>query len=88
MPDQTPNSLLAHGAEQLSLVTVDAYNAELTQKYATWSDEDLFWHYENVRRELIHLTAELPDDAFLNADIEGWLKDDVVGHYDEHPMPA
>ena len=29
MPDQTPNTLLAHGAEQLSLVTVDAYNAEL-----------------------------------------------------------
>src|SRR5579862_10058998 len=29
MPDQSPNSLLAHGAEQLSRVTVDAYNAEL-----------------------------------------------------------
>lgn len=29
MTDQVPNSLLAHGAEQLSLVTVDAYNAEL-----------------------------------------------------------
>ena len=29
MPDQTPNTLLGHGAEQLSLVTVDAYNAEL-----------------------------------------------------------
>src|ERR1700744_306531 len=29
MPDQPPPALLAHGAEQLSLVTVDAYNAEL-----------------------------------------------------------
>jgi predicted NBD/HSP70 family sugar kinase len=29
MPDQAPESLVAHGAEQLSLVTVDAYNAEL-----------------------------------------------------------
>ena len=29
MTEQVPNSLLAHGAEQLSLVTVDAYNAEL-----------------------------------------------------------
>src|ERR1700744_4275396 len=29
MTDQPPPSLLAHGAEQLSLVTVDAYNAEL-----------------------------------------------------------
>jgi predicted NBD/HSP70 family sugar kinase len=29
MTDQPPPSLVAHGAEQLSLVTVDAYNAEL-----------------------------------------------------------
>lgn len=29
MTDQAPNSLLAHGAEQLSRVTVDTYNAEL-----------------------------------------------------------
>jgi hypothetical protein len=29
MADPAPASLLAHGTEQLSLVTVDAYNAEL-----------------------------------------------------------
>ena len=66
----------------------DAFNLELTQKFSTWMDEDLFKHYETVRLALIDLTAELPDDAFLNNDIEGWLKDDVVGHYDEHPIPA
>ena len=42
-----------------------------------------FW-----RVVLLELTAELPDDAFLNKDIEEWLVDDVVGHYDEHPVPA
>lgn len=67
---------------------VDQFNAELTKKYSTWSEADLFRHYENVRRELIELTADLPDDAFLNEDIEGWLKDDVVAHYDEHPIPG
>ncbi|HUG33719.1 MAG TPA: ClbS/DfsB family four-helix bundle protein [Anaerolineales bacterium] len=67
---------------------VDQFNAELTKKYFTWSEADLFRHYENVRRELIELTADLPDDAFLNEDIEGWLKDDVVAHYDEHPIPG
>jgi len=66
---------------------VDEFNAELMNKYSTWSQADLLRHYENVRREMITLTAELPDDAFLNADIEGWLKDDVVAHYDDHPMP-
>lgn len=66
---------------------VDAFNAELTEKYSSWSAADLLRHYENVRREMIELTADLPDDAFLNADIEGWLKDDVVAHYDDHPIP-
>ncbi|HEY5730104.1 MAG TPA: ClbS/DfsB family four-helix bundle protein [Anaerolineales bacterium] len=66
----------------------DAFNIELVKKYATWSDDDLFRHYESVRLAMIELTADLPDDAFLNSDIEGWLRDDVVGHYDEHPIPA
>jgi hypothetical protein len=66
----------------------DAFNIELTQKFSSWSDEDLFTHYETVRSALLDLTAELPDDAFLNRDIEGWLAADVVGHYDGHPIPA
>ena len=39
-------------------------------------------------RPKIDLTEDLPDDAFLNRDIEQWLADDVVEHYDEHPIPA
>jgi hypothetical protein len=66
---------------------VDAFNAELTKKYSAWSDEDLFKHFESVRLAMLELTAGLPEDAFLNEDIEGWLKDDVGTHYDEHPMP-
>jgi len=66
----------------------DAYNAELVKKFSKWSDADLFKHYESVRNALLDLTGELPDDAFLNKDIESWLVDDVVGHYDEHPIPA
>ena len=67
---------------------VDSFNAELTQKFSTWSDDDLFTHYENLRRALIDLVERLPEDAFLNRDIEGWLADDVVRHYDEHPIPG
>lgn len=66
----------------------DAFNRMLVKKYGTWSDEDLFRHYETVREAMLELSADLPDDAFLNNDIEGWLKDDVVAHYDDHPIPA
>jgi hypothetical protein len=68
--------------------SADEYNIELTQKYKSWSDDDLFKHYDNVRRALIDLVADLPDDAFLNMDIEGWLAADVVDHYDGHPIPG
>lgn len=66
----------------------DSFNTELVRKYATWSDEDLYEHYEVVRLALIDLVRRLPEDAFLNKDIEGWLADDVVSHYDDHPIPG
>jgi hypothetical protein len=66
----------------------DAYNAELVKKYSKWADGELFTHYGSMRLGLLELIADLPDDAFLNRDIESWLVDDIVGHYDEHAVPA
>jgi hypothetical protein len=67
---------------------VDAFNRELVKKFSTWSEDDLYRHYESVRLAMIDLTMDLPEDAFFNRDIESWLRDDVVEHYDEHPIPA
>ncbi len=66
----------------------DSFNLELIEKFSTWSDEDLIKHYENVRLALIDLVERLPEDAFLNKDIEDWLASDVVRHYDDHPILA
>lgn len=67
---------------------VDPYNEMLKQKFASWSEEDLRQHFERVRLALTELVAKLPDDAYLNKDIEGWLAADVVEHYDEHFIPG
>ena len=67
---------------------VDGFNHELTEKFSIWSDDDLFKHYESLRLALIDLVERLPEDAFRNKDIEGWLAEDVVEHYDEHPIPG
>ena len=67
---------------------IDPFNADLIQKFSSWSDDDLFKHYESLRLALIDLVERLPEDAFLNKDIESWLADDVVEHYDEHPIPG
>jgi hypothetical protein len=66
----------------------DVFNVEPTKKYSTWTDDDLFKHYEAVRLAMMDLTADLPDDFFLNKDIDGWLRDDVVEHYNEHEIYA
>lgn len=66
----------------------DSFNAELIRKFSAWSDEDLLKHYESVRLALVDLVERLPEDAFLNKDIESWLASDVVKHYDDHPIPA
>jgi hypothetical protein len=66
---------------------IDPFNRELTQKYSSWSEDDLCRHYDAVRLALIDLVEDLPEDAFFNRDIERWLADDVVEHYDEHALP-
>ena len=66
----------------------DTFNAELMEKYSTWSDQDLFKHFEAVCLAMIDLVAGLSEEAFLNRDIESWLATDVVRHYDRHAVPV
>ena len=81
------NGILSSPAFTWQDPETDSFNAELTKKFSNWSDEDLCKHYETVRLALIDLVERLPEDAFLNKDIEGWLASDVVKHYDDHPIP-
>ena len=64
----------------------DAFNRELLKKYSEWSDDELYQHYEMVRTVMFELISSLPADTLQNADIEGWLKDDVIAHYDDHSI--
>lgn len=67
---------------------LDSFNRDLVHKYSSWSDEDLFKHFQIVRLALIELVESLPEDAFLNRDIESWLADEAVRHYDDHALPG
>jgi hypothetical protein len=62
----------------------DKFNIELTKKYSVWSYSNLLKHYEAARAAMIELASKIPDDAFLNTDIESWLASDVVHHYNDH----
>lgn len=80
------NGILSSPAFTWQEVDTDIFNVELMKKFSTWSDEDLFKHYESLRLALIDLIEGLPEDAFLNTDIESRLASDVVRHYDDHPI--
>jgi hypothetical protein len=82
------NGILSSPAFTWQETDTDTSNIELTKKFSTWSDEDLFKHYESLRLALIDLVERLPQDAFLNKEIESRLASDVVGHYDDHPIPT
>lgn len=64
----------------------DSFNAELIVKYGKRSDAEVREEFEEKRLELIRLVSSLPEEAFTNREIEGWLAADVVEHFDEHAI--
>ncbi|HMV96906.1 MAG TPA: ClbS/DfsB family four-helix bundle protein [Anaerolineales bacterium] len=62
----------------------DAFNRELIVKYNQLSDEEVQKQFESKRQDMIRFVKGLPDSAFTNKDIEGWLAADIAEHYDEH----
>ena len=64
----------------------DAFNAELIVKYRKLSDAEVQKYFESKRQDMIKLANDLPEDAFINRDIEDWLAADVVEHYHGHTI--
>jgi hypothetical protein len=62
----------------------DAFNAELIVKYKKLSDTEAQKQFENKRQVMIKFVSDLPENAFVNKDIEGWLAADIAEHFDEH----
>ena len=64
----------------------NAFNAELIVKYKKLSDAEVQKQFESKRQDMLKLVNDLPEDAFMNRDIENWLAADIVEHYDEHSI--
>ena len=62
------------------------FNAELIVKYKKLSDAEVQEQFEDKRLDMIKLVNDLPEDAFTNKDIEGWLAADIAEHFDEHAI--
>ncbi len=67
---------------------VDAFNKAVIEEYRDWQAEDLYLHYENLRKALLNLVADLPEGGLDNKRIAGWLHACVLEHAHEHRLPG
>jgi hypothetical protein len=63
---------------------VDTFNADALAKYGKLTESEVFAAFETTRRTLINLADTLPDEVFHKANVQDWLRSDVMRHYFEH----
>ena len=78
------NSILDNHEVKGREYDIDQFNAEAVAKFATWSQDNLETHFENLCQSLIDLTYDLPDEALAHQRITTWMNACVVEHAEEH----
>lgn len=65
---------------------IDAFNAAAVEHFRPWSQEELLFHFENLRQNWIALVSEIPEEAFSHRRIASWLKAVILKHAEEHKI--
>ena len=65
---------------------IDAFNAEVVEKYGAWKEEDVYAAFESARVKLIELVNSLTDEMLWMPRAQSWLMGDVIEHYFEHEL--
>jgi hypothetical protein len=68
-------------------IDVDAFNVAAIQRFANMPEDELFDYFERMRRVMLNLVSDLPEDALENEDIANWLLADVIEHLRDHALP-
>ncbi len=80
------HSILENEEQPRREYDIDTFNANAIEHFRPWSQEDLFFHFENLRQTLLALVSELPEDAFSHRRIASWLNAVVLEHAAEHKI--
>jgi hypothetical protein len=65
---------------------MDAFNAQTVEKYRHLDELYMIQSFEHTRKAFLDLILSLPDDAFRQQNIVGWLHIETVGHLGEHEI--
>lgn len=65
---------------------IDAFNADVVEKYGAWQEEDVYAAFESARVKLVELVNSLSDEMLWKPRVQSWLMGDVIEHYFEHEL--
>lgn len=69
-------------------VDVDAFNARAVAAAAKMTDDEIMAFFDATRQKFTELVQRLPDTAFEDARIQWRLNIEIIGHLEEHALPA
>jgi hypothetical protein len=65
---------------------IDAFNARAVERFSSLDEPDVVNSFNIARVSFTALVADLPEEAFGNKKILGWLNADVIEHLQDHDI--
>jgi len=80
------NGLLADPDYRWTTQDVDVFNAQAVKRFGSFDETVVVGSFELARISFAVLVSDLPEEAFTNKKIAGWLFADVVEHLQDHDI--
>ena len=80
------NGILKDPEYKWASYEVDAFNAQAIRRFSDLDEQDVINSFELARISFTALVSDLPEEAFKNKKITGWLYADVVEHLQDHDI--
>jgi hypothetical protein len=81
------NGLLADPDYRWTTQDVDIFNALAVKRFGDFDESVVVGSFELARISFAVLVSNLPEEAFTNKKIAGWLYADVIEHLQDHAIP-
>lgn len=65
---------------------VDAFNARAVEKFGSLDEGEVVGIYEAQRQVMVDLVSGLTDAELESQEINARLYNEIIGHWDEHPL--
>ena len=80
------NGILKDPEYRWASYEVDIFNAQAIRRFSDLDEQAVVNSFELARISFVALVSGLPEEAFKNKKIAGWLYADVVEHLQDHDI--